>query len=170
MLTGQTLFPPPSPVLGSGRSHTTDPVRHLPATTAARRDPAAAAATAATAAAEATAGATAGAGAGAGATAGAAARAGAGVAAGAAPAATTVTTAAAATAARDSDHGHWDGRGNRRKRRTCGSICCTLIESLRILSSPQQGLRCCTVQDPNSSTLDRSVSNTEPGSKRRDVF
>lgn len=101
-----------SPALGSGRSHTTGPVLHLPAMTAARHDPAAAtaAATAATAAAEATVGATAGVGAGAGATAGVAARAGAGVAAGAAPTATTATTAAAATAARDSDHDQQDRR------------------------------------------------------------
>lgn len=76
-------------MLASGRSPTSGPARHRPATTAARRAPAAAAATAATAAA----------GAAAGVAAGAAARAGAGAAAGAAPAATTATTAAAATTA-----------------------------------------------------------------------
>lgn len=159
-----------SPVLGSGRSRTTGPVLPRPATTAARLGPAAAiaAATAATVAAGVTAGVTAGAtaGAGAGAGAGAAARAGAGAAAGVAPAVTTVTTAAAAMTAPASE---W---GNQHKQMRSPVYLTVLQSSCYVsLTSPRQWPHCCyssglQLLDPRPLTL----SNTEPGSKRRDVF
>lgn len=135
-----------SPVLGSGRSHTTVPVPPRPAPTAARRGPAAAGAAATAATAAAGAAATAGAAVGAGAGVGAAARAGAGAAAGVDHAATTATTAAAATAALDSD----------RKRRYRGETESTRGEVLFNFTM--------TTQDA------LSLSNAEPGSNKRVVF